>query len=93
MEQDWTNFAVIAGSAAGALTGLLFVAVSLNRERISGHPALRAEAGQTLVLFLLPLLVSILLVIPGTSPDLLGAEFVVLAVVASTVLTGGAGLD
>jgi len=85
--QDWDNFAVIAGSAAGALTGLLFVAVSLNRERIAGHPALRSEAGQTLVLFLLPLLMSVMLVIPGTSHDLLGAEFVVLAVVASTVLT------
>ena len=30
----WDNFAVISGSAAGALTGLLFVAVSLNRDRI-----------------------------------------------------------
>jgi hypothetical protein len=87
VEQDWNNFAVIAGSAAGALTGLLFVAVSLNRERIAGHPALRAEAGQTLVLFLLPLLMSILLVIPRTSPKLLGGEFVVLAAVAGTVLT------
>jgi hypothetical protein len=84
VEQDWDNFAVIAGSAAGALTGLLFVAVSLNRERITGHPALRSEAGQTLVLFLLPLLMSILLVIPGTSPKLLGAEFIVLALVAAT---------
>jgi hypothetical protein len=29
--QDWSNFAVVVGSASGALTGLLFVAVSLNR--------------------------------------------------------------
>jgi hypothetical protein len=85
--QDWDNFAVIAGSAAGALTGLLFVAVSLNRDRIAGHPALRAQAGQTLVLFLLPLLMSILLVIPRTSPVSLGSEFVVLAAVAATALT------
>jgi len=87
MAQDWDNFAVIAGSAAGALTGLLFVAVSLNRDRIAGHPALRAQAGQTLVLFLLPLLMSIMLVIPRTSAVSLGAEFVVLAAVAATVLT------
>ena len=43
----WDNFAVISGSAAGALTGLLFVAVSLNRDRIMSHPALRSEAGKT----------------------------------------------
>ena len=60
MAQHWTNFAVITGSAAGALTGLLFVAVSLSRERIVRHPPLRGQAGQTLVLFMLPLLGSIL---------------------------------
>jgi hypothetical protein len=77
---------MITGSASGALTGLLFVAVSLNRERVTNHPALRSEAGQTLVLFLLPLLISILLVIPGTSSSLLGAEIVALAVLAGTIL-------
>ena len=71
MLPGWENFAVISGSAAGALTGLLFVAVSLNRDRIVGHAALRSEAGQTLVLFLLALFLSLLLVIPGTSPRLL----------------------
>ena len=87
MAQDWTNFAVITGSAAGALTGLLFVAVSLNRERIAGHPALRGQAGQTLVLFMLPLLLSILLVLPGWSATALGTGLIVLAVVAAAVLT------
>lgn len=43
MLPGWENFAVISGSAAGALTGLLFVAVSLNRDRIVGHAALRSE--------------------------------------------------
>lgn len=71
------NFAVISGSAAGALTGLLFVAVSLNRDRIVGHAALRSEAGQTLVLFLLALLLSLLL---------LGIVLVVVAIVSGVVL-------
>ena len=86
MLPGWENFAVISGSAAGALTGLLFVAVSLNRDRIVGHAALRSEAGQTLVLFLLALLLSLLLVIPGTSPRLLGIVLVVLAVVSGAIL-------
>jgi hypothetical protein len=82
----WENFAVTSGGAAGALTGLLFVAVSLNRDRIVGHAALRSEAGQTLVLFLLALLLSLLLVIPGTSPRLLGIVLVVVAVVSGAIL-------
>jgi len=40
----WSTFAGIAGSARGTLTGLLFVAVSLNRERIVAHRGLRAPA-------------------------------------------------
>jgi hypothetical protein len=82
----WTNFAVITGSASGALAGLLFVAVSLIRERIASHIGLRIQAGQTLVLFMLPLLLSVLLVLPESSMRRLGIELVVLALVAATVL-------
>lgn len=86
MAQDWTSFAIITGSAAGALTGLLFVAVSLSRERIAGHPALRSQAGQTLVLFMIPLLLSVLLVLPGSPPAAQGTGLIVLAVVAAAAL-------
>jgi modulator of FtsH protease len=79
--QDWDNFAVITGSAAAALTGLLFVAVSLIRDRITRHAGLRSQAGQTLVLFALPLLLSVLLVLPGLSAAVLGAGLVLLGLV------------
>jgi hypothetical protein len=49
------GFAEVTGGADGALTGLLFVAVSLNASRIAGHRGLRSSAAQTLVLFLTPL--------------------------------------
>ena len=83
----WDNFAVISGSAAGALTGLLFVAVSLNRDRIISHPALRGEAGKTLVLFLLALLLSLVLVIPATSARTIGVVLVAIAIGSGTILT------
>jgi hypothetical protein len=83
--QDWSNFATVVGSASGALTGLLFVAVSLNRDRIAGHLALRSLAGQTLVLFMLPLLLSFLLVLPGASATALGTAMVALAIVVGVV--------
>ena len=86
MAPAWTNFAIITGSAAGALTGLLFVAVSLNRERIAGHLALRGQAGQTLVLFMLPLIISIVLVVPGTPRWVLGLELVAVAVVSGVAM-------
>jgi hypothetical protein len=85
--QEWENFAVITGSAAGALTGLLFVAVSLNRDRIVGHAGLRAEAGQTLVLFIVALLLAVLLVIPGMSASTLGVVLVVVALVSGVTLS------
>jgi hypothetical protein len=85
--QVWDNFAVISGSAAGALTGLLFVAVSLNRDRIIGHEALHGEAGQTLVLFLLALLLSLVLVIPAASVRTLGVVLVAIALVVGTILS------
>jgi hypothetical protein len=83
---EWNNFAAVTGSASAALTGLLFVAVSLNRDRIAEDRALRAEAAQTLGLFLIPLIVSILLVIPGQPAWVLGAELVTFGVAAAVAL-------
>ena len=82
----WVNFATVTGSAAGALTGLLFVAFSLNRDRILGHAGLRAEAAQTLVLFLVALLLAVLLVIPGMSARALGIVLVAVALVSGAAL-------
>ena len=84
--KEWENFAVITGSAAGALTGLLFVAVSLNRDRIMEHAGLRAEAGQTLLLFILALLLTVLLVIPGMSATTLGVVLVAVSLAAGLTL-------
>jgi hypothetical protein len=71
---DWQNVAVMTGGASGALTGLLFVAVSLNASRIAGHQGLRASAAQTLVLFLAPLVMATVLLVPGQADWVLGAE-------------------
>jgi hypothetical protein len=82
----WSDFAEIAGGASGALTGLLFVAVSLNRERVIAHRGLRSQAGQTLELFLLALITSMVLVIPGTPAWVLGLELIVIAVASGLIM-------
>jgi hypothetical protein len=83
---DWQGFAEVIGGASGALTGLLFVAVSLNASRIAGHQGLRASAGQTLVLFLTPLTMAAALLAPGQPDWLLGAELITIGLISSWVL-------
>jgi hypothetical protein len=85
---DWQDFAEMTGGVSGALTGLLFVAVSLNASRIAGHQGLRASAAQTLVLFIAPLVMAAVLLTPG-QPDLaLGAELIAIGGITSWILLG-----
>jgi modulator of FtsH protease len=85
---DWEGFAEMTGGASGALTGLLFVAVSLNAGRIAGHQGLRASAVQTLVLFIAPLVMAAVLLAPGQPDWVLGAELIVIGGITSWVLLG-----
>ena len=86
---DWEGFAEVVGAASGALTGLLFVAVSLNATRIAGgHRGLRASAAQTLVLFLQPLAMALILLTPGQSDAALGGELIAAGLLASWSLIG-----
>ncbi len=83
---EWDTFAVVLGGSAGALVGLLFVAMSIHAGRISGSADLRNRAAQTLVVFATLLLVALLLSIPLQPDWLLGAELLVLAVTVGIVL-------
>jgi modulator of FtsH protease len=83
---DWQDFAEMIGAASGALTGLLFVAVSLNAARIAGHQGLRASAAQTLVLFISPLVMAAALLTPGQPDAVLGGELIATGLGASWVL-------
>jgi hypothetical protein len=84
--QAWDTFAEICGSAAAALTGLLFVAVSIRIAYIARSQELRNRAAQTLSLFGTVLIISVLVAIPRQAYRTLGAELVVLAVITGTGL-------
>jgi modulator of FtsH protease len=75
----WSDFAVAMAGAAAALSGLLFVAVSINLARILAFPNLPARALQSLILLVTPLLVAILVLIPGQRTGVLGIELLVAA--------------
>ena len=82
--EKWSTFAGVVGGAAAALTGLLFVAVSIRTDAIAKSQELRNRAAQTFALFVTVLLIAILLSIPDQSYRLLGAELIALA-----LITGG----
>jgi len=81
----WHDFAVTTGGLAGALTGLLFVAVSLHSGALATSLTLRSRAAQTLVLFMTPAIGALVLTAPqpGTT---LGAELLGLAAVSGAAL-------
>jgi hypothetical protein len=82
--ESWGTFVTITGGGAAALTGLLFVAVSIKIDFISGSQELRNRAGQVLTLFAIVVIASALVAIPGQSDRVLGIE-----VIALTLVMGG----
>jgi len=74
--EAWSSYGVAVCSSSAALTGLLFVAVSVNSAWFSLSKAHRDRAGQALLLLVLPLVTAILLLIPGQTTTSLGIEIV-----------------
>ncbi|MDQ4132206.1 MAG: hypothetical protein M3179_03145 [Actinomycetota bacterium] len=82
----WSDFGVALVGAAAALVGLLFVAVSINLERIVSYPNLPARAGAALIQFSFPLLLGIWLLIPQQTTAVLGAELIATGLVTGAIL-------
>jgi len=70
----WESFFVAEVGAAAALTGLIFVAVSINLTRILAFPQLPGRAAETLFVLVGVLVVSTVSLVPGQSRGALGAE-------------------
>jgi hypothetical protein len=81
----WRDFAVTVGGLAGALTGLLFVAVSIKSDTLAKSRSLASRAAQTLVLFMTSALAAIVVVAPQPG-DALGAELITLAALSGSAL-------
>jgi hypothetical protein len=73
----WDNFFVAEAGAAAALTGLLFVAVSINLMRVLQFPQLPTRAAETLISLMSVLVVSTFALVPQQSMRTYGIEIAV----------------
>ena len=81
----WLSFGEALAAVGGALTGLLFVAVSVKSNVLAASLGLRSRAAQTLVLFLTSVLIAVLLVAPQPAAAL-GWGLLAVALVTGTAL-------
>jgi len=81
----WLGFGGALAAVSGALTGLLFVALSVKGEALAASRSLQFRAAQTLVLFMISVLIAVLLVAPQP-PGALGAGLLAVAVVSGAAL-------
>ena len=77
--QSWQNFYITTGGAAAALTGLLFVAMSLHARTIIGNSVFGNRAVGTLMSLLTQLFLAAAVLVPGQSLLALGIEVEVAA--------------
>jgi modulator of FtsH protease len=81
---EWHDFFLAQSAAAGVLTGLVFVGVSINLEKIVSDPrsGLTGRAAEALILLVAVLMASVLVLVPGQGKGVLGAEVLVVGLAA-----------
>jgi modulator of FtsH protease len=81
---QWHDFFLVQAGTAGVLTGLVFVGVSINLEKILSEPGsgLPGRAAEALILLVAVLTASVLLLVPGQGQVLVGAEVLTVGLAA-----------
>jgi hypothetical protein len=81
---EWHDFFLAQAGAAGVLTRLVFVGVSINLPKIVSEPGsgLPGRAAEALVVLVAVLTASSLLLVPGQAPVIVGAEVLMVGLAA-----------
>ena len=82
---EWGLAFTATAGAAAALTGLLFVALSINLKQIVANPGLVARAIEVLIVLTAALLLSTLLLMPGQPSGAAAIEIIAVAIAVSAV--------
>jgi len=80
--EPWHDFAVATAGAAGALAGLIMVAISVNVKEIIAGPGLAARAGATIASVMVILVSAAAMLIPNQAALWLGVEIAFFGVAA-----------
>jgi len=83
----WGNFFVAIVSAAAALTGLIFVGVSMSLSRILAIPTMPGRASESLILLVNALIVAALCLVPDQPIYWLGAEVLCINIIVWIITT------
>lgn len=84
---EWHDLFVASAGASAALLGLLFVAVSINLERILGFEGLPGRALEALMQLTCVLLVSFAGLVPGQGHLALSLELLLIVAVIAAIVT------
>lgn len=88
MIAGWSNYLSVLAGAAATLTGLVFVAVSINLSRVLSIPGLTGRAGESLMQLFGVVVISTTALIPQQPPVALGTEILVVGSLLWLVETG-----
>jgi hypothetical protein len=82
MTASWQSFFTAQVTVGAALTGLVFVALSINLKQILAYQGLAGRAGEALLVLLVPVFAGLAGLLPQSSLRALGAEILGINLIA-----------
>jgi hypothetical protein len=87
--EQWTNFFIVVGGGSAALTGLVFVAITINLRGVAEDATHRYRAINMLTGFSAAFILSALALMGQQTPQALGIEWLAVALPAMAINTNG----
>ncbi|MEO8446870.1 MAG: hypothetical protein ABI528_05210 [bacterium] len=84
---DWQGFYLASAGAAAALTGLLFVGISINISKILAYESLIDRSSISIVLLMNALIVSLCSLVPGQTDAFQGIEIITTGLISWLIVT------